>query len=128
MVAIDARAPLYDRGTCTRIDCVSLGVVVNREAERFYDESEDSWPKRRAIWGRLVARQPGQVAYSIIDANAVGRFMPKVFPGTKASSLLELARGLGLDETRLPGWQQFRRGWFTPRSFPALRARRSRPS
>src|SRR6516164_7181518 len=83
MVAIDARAPLYDRGTCTRIDCVSLGVVVNREAERFYDESEDSWPKRRAIWGRLVARQPGQVAYSIIDANAVGRFMPKVFPVPK---------------------------------------------
>ena len=31
MVAIDARAPLYDGGICTRIDCVSLGVVVNRE-------------------------------------------------------------------------------------------------
>jgi tricarballylate dehydrogenase len=27
MVAIDARAPLYDGGICTRIDCVSLGVV-----------------------------------------------------------------------------------------------------
>lgn len=37
MVAIDARAPLYDGGICTRIDCVSLGVVVNREAERFYE-------------------------------------------------------------------------------------------
>ncbi len=32
MVAIDARAPLYDGGICTRIDCVSLGVVVNRDA------------------------------------------------------------------------------------------------
>jgi tricarballylate dehydrogenase len=31
MVAIDARAPLYDGGICTRIDCVSLGVVVNRD-------------------------------------------------------------------------------------------------
>src|SRR6218665_1460637 len=40
MVAIDARAPLYDGGICTRIDCVSLGVVVNREGERFYDEGE----------------------------------------------------------------------------------------
>ncbi|MBK7990328.1 MAG: FAD-dependent tricarballylate dehydrogenase TcuA [Comamonadaceae bacterium] len=98
MVAIDARAPLYDGGICTRIDCVSLGVVVNGEALRFYDEGEDFWPKRYAIWGRLVAQQPGQTAYSIIDAKAIGRFMPPVFPGVKADSLAELARKLGLDE------------------------------
>ncbi|OGB69909.1 MAG: tricarballylate dehydrogenase [Burkholderiales bacterium RIFOXYC12_FULL_65_23] len=97
MVAIDARAPLYDGGICTRIDCVSLGVVVNREAKRFYDEGEDFWPKRYAIWGRLVAQQPGQVAYSIIDAKAIGRFMPPVFPGVTANSLPELADKLGLD-------------------------------
>ncbi|WP_194712581.1 FAD-dependent tricarballylate dehydrogenase TcuA [Noviherbaspirillum soli] len=95
-VAIDARAPLYDGGICTRIDCVSLGVVVNRDAERFYDEGEDFWPKRYAIWGRLVAGQPGQIGYSIIDAKAVGRFMPPVFPGTVAGSLPELADKLGL--------------------------------
>ncbi|KVC36376.1 tricarballylate dehydrogenase [Burkholderia pseudomultivorans] len=99
-VAIDARAPLYDGGICTRIDCVSLGVVVNREAERFYDEGEDFWPKRYAIWGRLVAHQPGQIGYSIIDAKAIGRFMPPVFPGEKADSLLELARRLKLPEAR----------------------------
>ncbi|MBT9527778.1 MAG: FAD-dependent tricarballylate dehydrogenase TcuA [Rhizobacter sp.] len=98
MVAIDARAPLYDGGICTRIDCVSLGVVLNREAQRFYDEGEDFWPKRYAIWGRLVAQQPGQVAWSVIDAKAVGRFMPPVFPGARADSLPELARQLGLDE------------------------------
>jgi len=98
MVAIDARAPLYDGGICTRIDCVSLGVVVNREAKRFYDEGEDFWPKRYAIWGRLVALQPGQIGYSIIDAKAIGRFMPPVFPGVKADTLQELARRLGLDE------------------------------
>ena len=97
MVAIDARAPLYDGGICTRIDCVSLGVVVNREARRFYDEGEDFWPKRYAIWGRLVAQQPGQIAYSIIDAKAIGRFMPPVFPGVKANTLAELASQLGLD-------------------------------
>ncbi len=57
-VAIDAGAPLYDGGICTRVDCVSLGIVVNRDAERFYDEGEDFWPKRYAIWGRLVAQQP----------------------------------------------------------------------
>ena len=98
MVAIDARAPLYDGGICTRIDCVSLGVVVNREGLRFYDEGEDFWPKRYAIWGRLVAQQPGQVGYSIIDQKAVGRFMPPVFPGTSADTLDELARKLGLPE------------------------------
>ncbi|MFM8509900.1 MAG: FAD-dependent tricarballylate dehydrogenase TcuA [Betaproteobacteria bacterium] len=98
MVAIDARAPLYDGGICTRIDCVSLGVVVNRQAQRFYDEGEDFWPKRYAIWGRLVAQQPGQIAWSIIDAKAVGRFMPPVFPGTVAQTLPELARALGLNE------------------------------
>jgi len=98
MVAIDARAPLYDGGICTRIDCVSLGVVVNREARRFYDEGEDFWPKRYAIWGRLVAQQPGQIAWSIIDAKAIGRFMPPVFPGVVADSLPELARQLQLDE------------------------------
>jgi tricarballylate dehydrogenase len=98
MVAIDARAPLYDGGICTRIDCVSLGIVVNRLAQRFYDEGEDFWPKRYAIWGRLVAQQPGQIGYSIIDAKAVGRFMPPVFPGRQANSLADLARQLELPE------------------------------
>ncbi len=96
MVAIDARAPLFDGGICTRIDCVSLGVVVNRLGQRFYDEGEDFWPKRYAIWGRLVAQQPGQVGFSIIDSKAVGRFMPPVFPGAKANTLPELARMLDL--------------------------------
>ena len=96
-VAIDARAPLYDGGICTRIDCVSLGVVVNQNAQRFYDEGEDFWPKRYAIWGRLVAQQPSQIGYSIIDSKAIGRFMPPVFPGVKADSLSELAQKLGLD-------------------------------
>ena len=95
-VAIDARAPLYDGGICTRIDCVSLGVVVNRDARRFYDEGEDFWPKRYAIWGRLVALQPGQIGYSIIDAKAIGRFMPPVFPGIRADALPGLAAKLGL--------------------------------
>ena len=29
-VAIDARSPKFDGGICTRVDCVSLGIVVNR--------------------------------------------------------------------------------------------------
>jgi tricarballylate dehydrogenase len=97
MVAIDARAPLYDGGICTRIDCVSLGIVVNKHGKRFYDEGEDFWPKRYAIWGRLVAMQPGQRAYSVIDSKAIGRFMPPVFPGSRAQTLEELANLIGVD-------------------------------
>ena len=100
-VAIDARAPKFDGGICTRVDCVSLGVVVNRDGERFYDEGEDFWPKRYAIWGRLVAQQPDQIAYSIIDAKAAGRFMPPVFPGERADTLEALADQLGLPRERL---------------------------
>jgi tricarballylate dehydrogenase len=100
-VAIDARAPLYDGGIVTRIDCVSLGIVVNKHAQRFYDEGEDFWPKRYAIWGRLVAQQPDQIGYSIIDAKAQGRFMPPVFPGETANSIVELAHKLGLDPNTL---------------------------
>ncbi len=100
-VAIDARSPKFDGGICTRVDCVSLGIVVNKHGKRFYDEGEDFWPKRYAIWGRLVAGQPDQIGYSIIDSKAVGKFMPPVFPPVKAASIGELARALELDPAAL---------------------------
>jgi len=96
-VAIDGRAPKFDGGIVTRLDCVPFSVVVNRDGERFHDEGEDVWPKRYAIWGRLVAGQPDQVAYSIIDAKAKGLFMPSVFPPVTADTLPELAAKLGLE-------------------------------
>jgi tricarballylate dehydrogenase len=99
-VAIDARAPKFDGGIATRLDCVSLGVVVNRDGVRFYDEGEDFWPKRYAIWGRLVAQQPDQIGYSLIDQKAIGRFMPSVFPAIKADSVAELAEKLCLPVTQ----------------------------
>ncbi len=100
-VAIDARSPKFDGGICTRVDCVSLGIVVNRGAQRFDDEGLDFWPKRYAIWGRLVAGQPDQIAYSIIDAKAMGKFIPPVFPPIKADSIRELASALALDPASL---------------------------
>jgi tricarballylate dehydrogenase len=100
-VAIDARAPKFDGGIVTRLDCVPFGIVVNRHAERFYDEGEDFWPKRYAIWGRLVAQQPDQIAYSIIDSKAMGKFMPSVFPPLEANSIRELAAQLELDASTL---------------------------
>ncbi len=95
-VAVDGRAPQYDGGIVTRLDCVPLGIVVNNRGERFYDEGEDLWPKRYAIWGRMVAEQPDQIAFSIIDSQVIGRFMPSIFPAIRANSIGELAAKLGL--------------------------------
>jgi tricarballylate dehydrogenase len=96
-VAIDARAPKYDGGIITRLDCVVFGIVVNKHAQRFYDEGEDVWPKRYAIWGRLVAGQPDQIAYIIFDASSLELFMPSCFPPISAPTIAELARKLTLD-------------------------------
>lgn len=95
-VAIDGRAPKFDGGIVTRLDCVVYSIVVNSEAKRFYDEGEDVWPKRYAIWGRLVAAQPEQVAYSIIDSRSLNLFMPSVFPPIKADTLESLAQQMNL--------------------------------
>ncbi|MDA8030605.1 MAG: FAD-dependent tricarballylate dehydrogenase TcuA [Alphaproteobacteria bacterium] len=95
-VAVDGRAPKYDGGIVTRLDCVPFSAVVNRDGERFHDEGEDIWPKRYAVWGRLVAKQPGQVAYALIDSKATGLFMPSAFPPVAADTIEELARKLGL--------------------------------
>jgi tricarballylate dehydrogenase len=96
-VALDARAPKFDGGIVTRLDSVPFGIVVNKQVERFYDEGEDFWPKRYAIWGKLIAQQPDQIAYSIVDAKALPHFMPSVFPPLEASSIAELAAALSLD-------------------------------
>lgn len=93
-VAIDARAPKFDGGIVTRLDCIPFGVVVNTLGERFYDEGEDLWPKRYAIWGSLVAEQPNQLAYAVFDATAARDFMPSVYPPLQAPSLAGLAEQL----------------------------------
>jgi tricarballylate dehydrogenase len=100
-VAIDARAPKFDGGIITRHDSVVFGIVVNRNAARFYDEGEDIWPKRYAIWGRLVAAQPDQIAYIIFDSSVVTSFMPTLFPPIGAPSVAELAGKLELDPAAL---------------------------
>jgi tricarballylate dehydrogenase len=100
-VAIDARAPKFDGGIITRHDSVVFGIVVNKHAQRFYDEGEDIWPKRYAIWGRLVAAQPDQIAYIVFDSTVVTSFMPTLFPPIAGSTLAELAGKLGLKPAAL---------------------------
>src|ERR1700730_9321446 len=100
-VAIDARAPKFDGGIITRHDSVVFGIVVNKHSERFYDEGEDIWPKRYAIWGRLVAGQPDQIAYIIFGSSGLTSFMPTLFPPIAGGTVAELAAKLELDPAAL---------------------------
>jgi tricarballylate dehydrogenase len=100
-VAIDARGPKFDGGIATRVDSVPFSIVVNAQGQRFHDEGEDFWPKRYAIWGRLVAGQPDQIAYSIIDAKAAELFLPSIYPPIQAQTIEGLADALGLDPAAL---------------------------
>ena len=100
-IAVDGRAPKFDGGIATRVDAVPLGIVVNREGKRFYDEGEDFWPKRYAIWGRLIAAQPEQTAFAIVDARAAGLFMPTVFEPVVADTVPGLADATGLPRDKL---------------------------
>ncbi len=100
-VAVDARAPKFDGGIVTRLDCIPFSIVVDRHGNRFYDEGQEFWPKRYAIWGRLVAQQPGQIAYSIMDSKAEKLFIPSVFPAVRSETIGELAANLGLNPSAL---------------------------
>jgi tricarballylate dehydrogenase len=100
-VANDARAPMEDGGLAMRLDCVPFSIVVNQDGKRFYDEGEDLWPKRYAIWGRLIAQQPEARAFAITDSQAVRNFLPSVFPPVQAETIGGLAEALGLDAPTL---------------------------
>ena len=100
-VAIDARAPQFDGGIASRIDAVPFSIVVNKNGDRFYDEGEDFWPKRYAIWGRLVAGQPDQIAYAIVDKVGLERFMPSVFTPIVDNTIAGLATQLGLEPDKI---------------------------
>ena len=96
MVPIDARSPKFDAGIVTRVDCVPLGIMMNKEGQRYYDEGEDFWPMRYAIWGRLVAQQTDQISYCLIDSKTIDRFMPTVFPPIVGDTIEEVAGQLEL--------------------------------
>ncbi|HET6314987.1 MAG TPA: FAD-dependent tricarballylate dehydrogenase TcuA [Chloroflexota bacterium] len=100
-VAVDARAPRFDGGIATRLDSVPFGIVVNKHGQRFYDEGEEFWPKRYAIWGRLIAEQPEQIAYSIVDARTIDCFLTSLYKPYLSASIEGLAEAMGLDPATL---------------------------
>ena len=96
-VCCDARGPRFDGGIVTRLDATPFGIVVNKHCQRFYDEGEDIWPKRYAIWGGLIGEQPDQIAYAVIDSRMLDKFLPSMYRPYQANTLPELATVLGLD-------------------------------
>jgi tricarballylate dehydrogenase len=96
-IALDARAPKFDGGIATRLDTIPFGIVVNRDGARFYDEGEDIWPKRYAIWGRNIADQPGQIAAALWDAKVNSLFLPPMYGVASSDDVGDLAVQLRLD-------------------------------
>ncbi len=101
IVAVDARAPKFDGGIVTRLDCVPFSIVVDQNIRRIYDEGADIGPRRYAIWGRLVAQCQNQIAYAVFDSRAEGFFRPSIYPPIRAQTITELAGKLALDPPTL---------------------------
>jgi tricarballylate dehydrogenase len=96
MVPIDARSPKFDGGIVTRLDCVTLGIMVNKHGDRYYDEGEHFWGYRYAVWGRMVAQQDDQISYCLIDSKTINRFMPSRYPAVQGNTIGEVAKQLNL--------------------------------
>ena len=96
-VAVDARSPKFDGGIATRLDSIPFGVVLNRDAQRFYDEGEDIWPKRYAIWGRNIAMQPDQIAFCIWDSKVKHLSLPPMYGAYRGDTIEEVADAMGLE-------------------------------
>ncbi|KAJ5467586.1 hypothetical protein N7475_005338 [Penicillium sp. IBT 31633x] len=73
-----------------------LGIMVNRDGERFVDEGFDMRNYTYAMIGRRVLQQPGQVAFQVWDARTIGwlrqeEYRAEVVNRIEAASLEELA-------------------------------------
>ena len=96
-IAVDARAPRFDGGIATRLDCIPFGIVVNRAGRRFHDEGEDIWPKCYAHWGARIAAQPEQTAIALWDAQVADLFLPPMYGVVSADTIPELAAKVAVD-------------------------------
>ncbi|MEU9686542.1 FAD-binding protein [Amycolatopsis japonica] len=83
-----------------------LGVVVNREGRRFFDESGGYSNLTYVTLGQKIQEQPGRTAFQIFDDKVVSAgALPKGYVGDPASvtvsSIEEGARRLGIDAANL---------------------------
>lgn len=107
MSPIDLNAPKMESSlradgvgnTMNRYD-YPLGISVNAQAVRFFDEGEASHAYTYAKTGRTVHLQPGSIAYQIYDQKALAHANYGKDPGStrfEAGTIRELAQKIGLN-------------------------------
>ncbi|WP_413099986.1 FAD-dependent tricarballylate dehydrogenase TcuA [Streptomyces sp. Inha503] len=81
-----------------------LGVLINRDGERFVDEGPGPWVKNYSKMGKAIMRQPGCEAFEIFDqrtaAQVADEFAGAAEP-TIAHTVPELAKRIGVPADRL---------------------------
>ncbi|KAL1969132.1 hypothetical protein VTN77DRAFT_386 [Rasamsonia byssochlamydoides] len=99
-VAWDANAPAHagDRKVSNEFtkSGYPLGIMVNREGERFVDEGVDLRNYTYAMFGRAILRQPGHIAFQVWDSRTIPwlrqeEYREEVVERITASSIEELA-------------------------------------
>jgi tricarballylate dehydrogenase len=101
-VPVDAGSPtvgdLYLGDLTARLS-YPLGIMVNRDAQRFIDEGMDFKSYSYTVMGPAILRQPGGMAYQIFDQQTVERLETRYGSGSRpviAETIAELASKLGL--------------------------------
>ncbi|MDY7104111.1 MAG: FAD-dependent tricarballylate dehydrogenase TcuA [Actinomycetota bacterium] len=79
-----------------------LGIVVNRDGERFLDEGADFRNYTYAKYGAEILAQPGGIAFQLFDATTrpllrVEEYESEPITMAEADTLAALARALGID-------------------------------
>lgn len=84
-VAWDADAPRDggDRGVSNEFtkSGYPLGIMVNRDGERFVDEGRDMRNYTYAMIGRRILEQPGQIAFQVWDSRTTGWLREEEYRG-----------------------------------------------
>ena len=83
-----------------------LGIIVNRDGQRFVDEGADFRNYTYAKYGRAILEQPGSIAFQIFDARLRPMLRTEEYdmPGISvevADTIAGLAEQIGVDPTRL---------------------------
>src|SRR5262245_11728637 len=101
-VPVDAGSPavgdLYLGDLTARLS-YPLGIMVNRDAQRFIDEGMDFKSYSYTVMGPEILRQPGGIAYQLFDQQTVERLETRYGSGSRpvtAETIAELAGKLGL--------------------------------
>jgi len=101
LVAVDARSPPDDGGIVTRIRGMPLGIVVDRDGQRRFDEGADTASTRYARWGQRLAAYPDQIGWLILDAAGLRAVPAALYPAIRAPAIEALADALGIDAAGL---------------------------